>query len=287
MSRVRIVTDSTVRFTTPGFLARHPVAIAPVTLRCQMDAWEESPEDEIPDAWSLFERCQGFPLAEPPSAERIAETYGQLALETDQIVSIHASAQINPTVGNALAASQKFLGRCSVQVIDSQTLSSGLGLLVEAAVRAAEDGADIDEVVRVVRGMVPRLYLVVFVADLTYLERSGLVTRSQALLGNMLGILPFLTMEDGKLVPMEKVRSRPRAVEKVVEFVSEFSDLENLVLFQGMPEATEESRLIVERLRSLHPTTPITVSTFGPAVATYLGPDTTGIIALEREGTHR
>jgi DegV family protein with EDD domain len=208
-------------------------------------------------------------------------------LETDQIVSIHASAHINPTVHNAQAASQKFLGRCSIQVVDSQTLSSGLGLLVEAAVRAAEDGADLDEVVRIVRGIVPRLYLVVFVADLTYLERSGLVTRSQALLGNMLGILPFLTMEDGKLVPMEKVRSRPRAVEKVVEFVSEFSDLEHLVLFQGQPDSTEESRLIVERLRSLHPATPITVSTFGPSVATYLGPDSTGIIALEREGSHR
>src|SRR3989304_5529946 len=120
MSRVRVVTDSTVRFATPGFLARHPVAIAPLTLRCHLDAWGGSPEDEV---------------------------------------------------------------------------------------------------VRIVRGMVPRLYLVVFVADLTYLERSGLVTRSQALLGNMLGILPFLTMEDGKLGPRGKGRSRPRAVGKVVGFV--------------------------------------------------------------------
>jgi fatty acid-binding protein DegV len=94
-------------------------------------------------------------------------------------------------------------------------------------------------------------------------------------------------MEDGKLVPMEKVRSRPRAVEKIVEFVSEFSDLDHLVLFQGQPEAVEETRLIVERLRALHPSTPITVSDFGPSVATYLGPDSTGIIALEREGSRR
>ncbi len=284
MPRVRIVTDSTVRFPTPGFLDRHPVAIAPLTIRCDLEAWEEGPQDDILAAAPLFERCQGFPLAEPPSPERLAEVYGQLAHETDQIVSIHASAQINPTVANAQAASQQFLGRSSIQVIDSQSLSGGLGLLVEAAVRASEDGADLDEVVRIVRGMVPRLYLVVFVADLTYLERIGLVTRSQALLGNMLGILPFLTMEDGRLVPMEKVRSRPRAVEKVVEFVSEFSDLEHMVLFQGSPEPTEESRQIIERLRSLHPATPITVSSLGPSVATYLGPDSTGIIALEREG---
>src|SRR3972149_11960505 len=220
MPRVRVVTDSSVRFTTPGFLQRHALAVAAGTLRFPMATWGASPDDEIDGFRSLFDRCQGFPRAEPPSPDRIAETYGQLALETDQIVSIHASAQINPTVHNAIAASQKFLGRCSIQVVDSQPLSSGLGLLVEAAVRAAEDAADLDEVVRIVRGIVPRLYLVVFVADLTYLERSGLVTRSQALLGNMLGILPFLTMEDGKLVPMEKVRSRPRAVEKVVEFVS-------------------------------------------------------------------
>src|SRR3972149_765333 len=141
MSRVRVVTDSTVRFATPGFLARHPVAIAPLTLRCHLDAWEESPDDEIDSVRSPVERWQGYPVAEPPSTERMAEAYGQLALETDQIVSIHASAHINPTVHNAQAASQKFLGRCSIQVVDSQTLSSGLGLLVEAAGRVGRGGA--------------------------------------------------------------------------------------------------------------------------------------------------
>lgn len=287
MSRVRIVTDSTVRFTMPGFVEDHRVAIAPMTLRCGLHAWEEGPLDDTLAAQALFDECQGFPLAEPPSADRLAETYGQLALETDQIVSIHTSADLNPTVANAVAASQPFLGRCAIHVIDSQTISGGLGLLVEAAVRAAEDGADLDDVVRIVRGMVPRLYLVAFVADLTYIERRGLVTRSQALLGNMLGVLPFLTMEDGKLVPMEKVRSRARAVEKILEFVSEFSDLEHLIVLQGIPDAAEEYRQIVERLRTLHPTTPLTLVGLGPSVATYLGPNTTGIIALEREGIRK
>jgi DegV family protein with EDD domain len=287
MTRVRIVTDSTVRFTSPGFLDTHPVEVAPMTLRCGYNAWEEDPRDDTLAAQSLFDECQGFPLAEPPSPERLAEVFGRLALETDQIVAIHTSAHLNPTVSNALTASQPFLGRCSIHVIDSQTISGGLGLLVEAAVRAAQNGADLDEVVRIVRGMVPRLYLVAFVADLTYIERRGLVTRSQALLGNMLGVLPFLTMEDGKLVPMEKVRSRARAVEKILEFVSEFSDLEHLVVLQGIPDASEESKQILERLRTLHPTTPITLTGLGPSMATYLGPNTTGIIALEREGNRK
>jgi len=283
MSRIRIVTDSTVRFTTPGFLERNPVSIAPMTLRCQMEAWEESPHDEIVSLADLFHNCQGFPLAEPPSMERLAEIYGQLQATTDQIVSIHASSKLSPTVANARAASQQFLGRCNIQVVDSQSLSVGLGLLVQAASDAVAAGKEFDEVVRIVRGMVPRLYLVLFVDDMMYLERSGLIARSQAVLGNMLGIIPFLTMEEGKLIPMEKVRSRPRALEKLVEFVGEFSDLEHLAILQSTPEMTDEGQLVAERLRTMHPETPVSVTSYGPSVATYIGLNSLGVVALERE----
>ena len=283
MARIRIVTDSTVRFTTSGVLERHAIAVAPMTLRCRMEAWEESPHDEIASLADLFQNCQGFPLAEPPSMERLAEIYGQLQASTDTILSIHASSKLSPTFANARAASQQFLGRCNIQVVDSQSLSVGLGLLVEAAAEAVAAGKEFDEVVRIVRGMVPRLYLVLFVDDLIYLERSGLVSRSQAVLGNMLGIIPFLTMEDGKLIPMEKVRSRLRAVEKLVEFVGEFAELEHLAVLQSTAEMTEESALVVERLRSLHPDTRISVSSYGPSVATLLGLNSLGVVALERE----
>jgi DegV family protein with EDD domain len=283
MSRIRIVTDSTVRFSTPGLLERHSVAVAPMTLRCRLETWEESPHDEIASLADLFQNCQGFPLAEPPSMERLAEIYGQLQATTDQIVSIHVSSRLSPTVDHARAASQQFLGRSNIQVVDSQSLSVGLGLLVEAAADAVAAGKEFDEVVRIVRGMVPRLYLVLFVDDLIYLERSGLVSRSQAVLGNMLGIIPFLTMEDGKLIPMEKVRSRPRALEKLVEFVGEFAELEHLAVLQSTSGMTEESALIVERLHAMHPDTRISVSSYGPSVATIIGLNSVGVVALERE----
>jgi DegV family protein with EDD domain len=259
------------------------ISIAPVTLRCRLESWEESPHDEIASLADLFQNCQGFPLAEPPSMERMAEIYGQLQSSTDQIVSIHASSRLSPIVDRARAASQQFLGRSNIQVVDSQSLSAGLGLLVEAAADAVAAGKEFEEVVRIVRGMVPRLYLVLFVDDLIYLERSGLVSRSQAVLGNMLGIIPFLTMEDGKLIPMEKVRSRPRALEKLVEFVGEFSELEHLAILQSTPEANDETTLIVERLRAMHPDTRISVTSYGPSVATLIGLNSLGVVALERD----
>jgi DegV family protein with EDD domain len=186
-------------------------------------------------------------------------------------------------VANARAASQQFLGRCNIQVIDSQTISFGLGLLVQAGIEAAARDEEFDDIIRVVRGMIPRLYTVFFLDDMVYLERNKLVSRSQAVLGNMLGVIPFLTMEEGKIVPMEKVRSRSRALEKLVEFVSEFSTVDSLALLQGRAEPTEETALIAERLQAIHPHTPIILGSYSPSLATFIGPDSLGVVVLEAE----
>ncbi|MER3457624.1 MAG: DegV family protein, partial [Chloroflexota bacterium] len=95
-----------------------------------------------------------------------------------------------------------------------------LGILVEAAMHAVEEGRALDEIVRLVRGMISSIYMVFVVEDLAYLERSGRMGPAQAILGTMLGIKPFLTIEEGDLIPMEKVRSRDKAVEKLLEFIT-------------------------------------------------------------------
>ena len=132
--------------------------------------------------------------------------------------------------------------------------------------------------------MITRLYMVMFLDDLTFLERNHLVTRSQAILGNMLGIIPFLTMEDGQLIPMEKVRNRMRAVEKLIEFVCEFSGLEQLGLMQGQVRPTEDTLMIHERLHTLYPATPISRVCYGPALSAFIGFDSIGAVVLESQG---
>jgi DegV family protein with EDD domain len=98
-------------------------------------------------------------------------------------------------------------------VIDSLTTSIGLGWLIEAAAEAAANGAALDEIVRIVRGMITHMYAVFFVDQLDYLERNGRLSKSQAVLGTMLGIKPFLTIEEGEIIPMEKVRTRDKAID--------------------------------------------------------------------------
>jgi DegV family protein with EDD domain len=283
MSRIRIVTDSTVRFTTRGFLERYPVSIVPLTVRRGRTTLVETGKSDPKQLDSVFSSRDKLPVAEPPSQETFAQIYAQLRDETDQILSIHTSSLIMPVIDNAYAASQRFLGRCDIQVIDSQSISVGLGFLVQAAAEAAAKGNDFDDLVRIVRGMIPRLYAIFSVDDLAYLEHNRMVSRSQAILGNMLGIIALLTIEEGKIIPMEKVRTRTRSIEKMVEFASEFASVDQIAILHNSMRSLDECRTLKDRLHALYRGIPISISEYGPSVATYIGPKSVGVVVLESE----
>jgi DegV family protein with EDD domain len=165
--------------------------------------------------------------------------------------------------------------------VDSLTTSLGLGILARAAAKAADQGRHLDEIVRLLRGMIPHIYIVFFVETLDYLERGGYIGRAQAMLGSMLGIKPLLIIEDGKIVPLEKVRTRLRAIDKLFEFVVEFSHIEQMAILQKSPVATEETLLLIERLEMVLPEMEFPIITYGPVLATHVGPNTMGVIVYE------
>ena len=158
MSRIRIVTDSTAHFPGPTFEHLESVVIAPMTIRCGAQSLVENESGEISHALPLFTDPARLPIADPPSEESLAKIYAELRRDSDQILSIHSSAHINAVSQNAHNASQRFLGRSDIQVIDSQTFTAGLGLLVQTAADTAARGADFDTVIRTVRGMIPVSY---------------------------------------------------------------------------------------------------------------------------------
>lgn len=283
MTRTRIVTDSTARFPTRGFLDRYSVSIVPLSVHRGKHSVLETMNMNSGDAEPLFKGHDTLPVADPPSVDNFIHTYSSLHDQTDEILSIHTSSQINPVIANASTASQQFLGRCDIQIIDSQSISVGLGLLVQAAAEAAARGEDFETIIRIVRAMIPRLYLIFAVDDLAYLEHNSLISRSQAILGNMLGVIALLTIENGEFIPMEKVRTRARSIEKMVEFTSEFAAVEHIAILQNSLRTADECRTLKDRLRALYRGVPITISEYGPSVATYVGSRSIGVVVLEAE----
>jgi len=283
MSHVHIVTDSTVQFCTPGFADHHAFTVVPLAYRFAEAAPRESTQlttEQLFQRWSVG---QPAPQVVAPSAEQFAAAYGEAARRTDSLLSIHVSGKLSATVRQAQAGSGAVKGRCKVEVIDSLSISAGLGALVEIAVLAAEQGASLEEVVRQVRAAVPRLYAVYFVETLSYLAQSGRADPAQAFLAEMLHVKPFLTLEEGEIAPMEKTRNRLQALEKIIEFVTEFTAIRYLAILQGVSGQPSDVQQVRERLEAAYPGRRWPVLTYGPALATMLGPDALGVMVCEDE----
>ena len=216
---------------------------------------------------------------ETPPLSQVQALFGRLGQVTDSVVCIHASSALHDVAEVARQASRSYMGRQRNIVLDTLTTSAGTGLIVEAAAKAAAAGEPQAEVVKIVRGMIPHMYALFFSDSLDYLEAWGRLGRAQTLLGTMLNLKPISTMEDGDLIPVEKVRSYARAVDKLYEFTVEFSRIEQLYLVQHGFE-TEAAQLL-ERLEVAFPNQDFPVIGYPPSLAVHIGPRALGVIVYE------
>lgn len=278
--KVSIVTDSTAYF-EPGDVERLGIHVLPVNIWLANEKFQEGSEITTDELFRRVKYGAPYPVSEPPDAAVFEQLYNKLHKETDQILSIHISHHLSDTLKKARQGAEALLGRCTIEVVDSMTTSVGLGILVKAAARAANDGATMDDIVRLVRGMIPHIYLVFFVKSMDYLERNGRIGRAQAILGSMLNIKPILFMEDGDIIPLEKVRTVERALEKLFEFVAEFDNLEQTAIIQRNKVPNKEARMLQERLEQSFPEFIFPIIQYGPDFATRVGPDALGVVVYE------
>jgi DegV family protein with EDD domain len=221
-----------------------------------------------------------LPRASGPSLEDFLDLYTRLHSQTDQIISLHVSSHLSSTVETARAARRMLLGRYQIEVIDSQSATVGLGMLVQAAAVAAQAGRDLDDCIRLVRGMMPHIYLFFLVKQLSYLEREQRISPAQALLGSMLRLMPLLQIEDGEIIPLEKVRSSQRGVDKLHNYVSEFAHIQQATIVQqGFDDETNE---LLARLKATYPQKKFPALTCNPSLAVHIGPAALGVVVFER-----
>lgn len=280
MGKVKIVTDSTA-FLEASVIKRLGVTVVPLTVRLGDETFREGVDITAEEFFQILDRSSAMPEAFPPSVEDFRAVYTKLSQTTDQIMSIHISSKLSQTCDRAVAASRAFMGRCEITVVDSLTTSLGLGILATAAAQAAAQGQSLEEVEFLIRGMIPRIYIAFLAGTLEYLERGGRIGKTQSLLGTMLDIKPFLTIEDGEIIPLEKVRDREGAVDKIFEFLSEFSYIEQMAIMQSTPEPIEETKMLIERLEMTFPGLETPILVYGPVLACHIGPDGLGVIVYE------
>jgi DegV family protein with EDD domain len=281
---VQIVTDSGAHFTAPHFLRHHPnVTVIPNKISIGGRTFREGIDLAPEEAQRLIAQQPYPPQVMPPSEAEIGEVYKRLSASCEAIISIHASRELLLGYQNALAAARQFSGHCPIAVIDSQNICAGQGMLVKAATQAVQEGGDFEEMVKTIRGGIERIFSIYYVETVNFLRHSQVMTASHTALSAMLGVKPFLGIEHGRLILMEKVRTRAQAIDRLVEFVVEFADLEDVVILQSRAHLTEQTRMLQDRLAVDFPGQQFPYAIYGATLATLIGPDATGIVIFEKE----
>ncbi len=278
MPRVKILTDSTADLPR-DVIETLGITVLPITIHLDQKNLRDGIDTTAEDFPARLLHASTPPTTSSPSLRQFQEAFAELTQQNGEVLAIHVSSKLSQTFRTAKRAATPLLGRSKIVVIDSQLITVGLGMLVSAAAQAAADGASLEEVVKLVRGMIPRIYIGFFVETLDFLERGGRIGKAQAMLGAMLNIKPLLILEEGEIVALEKVRTRAKAIEKLVEFITEFTRIERMVILHST--TPEDVTLLIEQINLVLPNMNIKVEQYGPVTATYLGTNALGVVVYE------
>jgi len=285
MGTTCIVTDSYVQFPQPSFLGRHLVRILANGYQINGQEYESS-KDLKPSDLPTLPRQQNFPRFLLPSEDQIHAFFAGIEEERncDRVLAILTSSQLTPLFSHVKEALKSFSGRVQIQIIDSQSCSIGLGFLVQSAVEAVQKGANFADTELLVRSLIPRIYAIFCTPGLSYLHQAGIVDHSQAIVGEMLSLLPLFALEEGHLTPLEKVRNHRQVLDAFQEFLDEFETLSHIALVQSTSPNSQDGRLLREHIQDNFQKTPFTEHSINLSLATLLGPQTTCLFAVESQG---
>lgn len=267
MPRVCILTDTSAQFTDTNFPGHDQVYVIPFeTLESAGRAGPARP-GSMP-----------FCSLTPPSARAFLKFYTELGHQYDAILTLVLSSTLGRGMQNAISASAQYNNHAAIRVVDTQTVAVGLGLLVEAAAKALEQGASLDETVHLVRAALPRLYMLICVPELTYLAEGGHLDRAQARVGELLGMLPIFVLEEGRLTPMEKVRTSRHLFESFQEFMGEFETPVHIALLRGACQESIRSRPLRQYVQESFPFAHFSEHAMTPTVEGLFGPRSIGLV---------
>lgn len=289
MPEVHIVTDSALRL--PSAISagvsdaeagrQLGVTVVPLTVRIGEEEYRDGVSLDHEELLLRMASERIHPRIVGPTAEELRRVYSRLTRRDHQIISLHSSASLSLAYREAERARRSFLGRYDIAVVDSETFSLGLGILIQEAARLAEESVSLGGIVRHVRGILRHIYISLTTDTLDYLEHRGLIRTSQAVLGTMLDNKPSLAVERGEIIAMEKVIGRHDAIGKLADFANEFPYVEKMAILQSTPYATEETELLRNEVEVTAEDGEFPILMYGPLLASHVGPDAIGLLVYE------
>ena len=281
---VAVVTDSTA-YLPAEVVDEYGIEVVPLYVvlpgRSGCEGRDIGPDDV---ARALAVRGAKVSTSRPSPGDFVAAYRRCLDAGADRLVSVHLSAELSSTCDAArLAASQ--VGEHLVTVVDSRSAAMGSGFAVLAAARAAADGASAEAVAAAARETAARTRTLFVVDTLEHLRRGGRIGSTAAVLGSALAVKPVLHVLDGRVVPLEKVRTAARAMHRLVQRAVEAAGADPVsVAVHHLAAAERAERLATELRERLPDLRELHVSELGAAIGAHVGPGAVGLVVAPWSG---
>lgn len=270
---IRIITDSTA-YLSKTLLDQEKIKVVPLNAIIQDKQYRE---DQLSNQefYRIMRRQPVFPQTSQPSVGDFLEVYQRL-LPGDEALVILISSRLSGTWHSAVMA-QGLLNRSdvSIHVVDSLSTTIGLALQIQRACEMRRAGSSIEAILEEIKYIIPKTNIFFVVDDLEYLSRGGRIGPAAKYIGNVLQIKPVLYLQDGRIEVFDKIRTKHKAVTRIVDAFSRLSpQVEELaVTHVDAPEEAEELRLRLSQVYS----GPIYVRETGPVIGAHVGPGTIGL----------
>ena len=271
---VRIVTDSSCDLTEEE-VAKHGVEVVPLSIRFGEDEYEDRSELSVEQFYAKLADAAVLPETAAPAPGKFEAAFRrQQQAGADAVVCINLSAELSATMQSAQNAAKAVEGDLDVRVLDSTSITAGLGTQVMLAAEAAAAGASADEVVALVEDLKTRTHVFGALDTLDNLKKGGRIGGAQALLGSMLAIKPILDISSGKVEEAGKSRTRKKALEALRDKVAEAGAIEHVCVYHGFAPDLDDMLALLD---PLVPRDQVRVGVIGPVIGTHGGPRVMGI----------
>ena len=277
---VSIVTDSTSDIDA-GFAKELGITVVPLTVSFGQEHFLDGVSISPEEFYRRLSTENVFPTTTQPSPGVFGEIYKKLARENDEILVICISSRLSGTYQSALSARSLAPASCRVEIIDSKMVVMALGLAVIKAAGMARQGQKLDAIIGALKLQLPRTQPIMYFDTLKYLAKGGRIGRAQSLLGSLLSVKPILTLEDGEVAPLTRVRSRQAGMDYLYNFAAGHKEIEALAVEHAAADADAEA--LINRLGGLFPKEKIYRAQVGPVVGTYSGPGVVAVTVVGRK----
>jgi DegV family protein with EDD domain len=275
---IKIVTDSTCDL-PPEVFRQHDITVKPLSIHFGTETFLDGVTISKDEFFQRLRTAPRLPTTSQPSAGDFCETFRPLVEAGHEVMGVFISSELSGTCASAHAACG-LLPEAPVTVFDSHSTSAGLGWMVLEAARMAEAGASGAAIRERLEDMSAKMRVYFVVDTLEYLQKGGRIGGAKALLGTMLRIKPLLMLQEGRVEALEQVRTRRKALQRMIELISDgIRQYRTVSLAVLHAQAEAEAKAVREQVLAALPCKESFSVEIGPTLGTHAGPGVIGIAA--------